>query len=74
MLTPMTIRIRNSSTRPGIDLIIIIIIILHDYAYYAVIDYYYSALRYYFLNNQQQRPGGISLQHTFLTAGNQVSS
>jgi hypothetical protein len=26
VLTPMTIRIRNSSTRPGIDLIIIIII------------------------------------------------
>jgi hypothetical protein len=24
VLTPMTIRIRNSSTRPGIDLIIII--------------------------------------------------
>jgi hypothetical protein len=28
VLTPMTIRIRNSSTRPGIDLIIIIIIII----------------------------------------------
>jgi hypothetical protein len=28
VFTPMTIRIRNSSTRPGIDLIIIIIIII----------------------------------------------